>query len=404
MIPKMNEYKARWQLESEDSIKPGLEAIQQALEKVGNPERSLKIIHVTGTNGKGSTIAFMEALLAEHRYTTGVFTSPAMVDIHDQIRIGGKPVSAQQLDKTFQTMKEAGLSGMLTDFELLTVAAFITFAREKPQYVLVETGMGGLLDSTNVVMPLVSVITSIALDHGMFLGTTLAEVAKQKAGIIKPRIPVVIGTLPAEAMQVVQAVAQEKESELLVYGEQFQLVTEEMERFIGKDMFRWQERKMRGAHQARNLALAIEALLTAGVPLKESDVREAVRSVQVRYRFEEISPNVFLDGAHNPAAAQALADTIRTEFPGEKMDFVIGMLKGKDIGKTIEALVPVAASFTFLTFPHPEAATGEELMASCPHPIKRVTSVSDSTIILVNDNKKIVTGSLYLLASLFAER
>ena len=160
MIPKLDEYKERWGIESDDAIKPGLEAVQKALVEVGNPEKKLQIIHVAGTNGKGSTIAFMEAILKEHGFSTGVFSSPAIVDIHDQIRINGELISAEELDKSFSTMKEAGLSGLLTDFELLTVAAFVTFGRLAPDYVLLETGMGGKLDSTNVVKPLVSVITS----------------------------------------------------------------------------------------------------------------------------------------------------------------------------------------------------------------------------------------------------
>ena len=173
------------------------------LPTVGNPEKKLHIIHVAGTNGKGSTIAFMEAILKEHGFSTGVFSSPAIVDIHDQIRINGELISAEELDKSFCTMKEAGLSGLLTNFELLTVAAFVTFGRLAPDYVLLETGMGGKLDSTNVVKPLASVITSIALDHTAFLGTTIAQVAEQKAGIIKEGTPVVTGPLPEEALAVV---------------------------------------------------------------------------------------------------------------------------------------------------------------------------------------------------------
>ena len=147
----------------------------------------------------------MEAILNEHGFSTGVFSSPALIDIHDQIRIDGEPITKEELDESFRIMKEAGLSGLLTDFELLTVAAFLTFERLKPDYVLLETGMGGKLDSTNVVKPLVSVITSIALDHTAFFGNTLAQVAEQKAGIIKEGIPVVTGPLPMEALTVVQS-------------------------------------------------------------------------------------------------------------------------------------------------------------------------------------------------------
>ncbi|MEK5069481.1 bifunctional folylpolyglutamate synthase/dihydrofolate synthase [Sporosarcina sp. FSL K6-1508] len=399
MIPKMNVYKERWGIVSDDTIKPGLDAMQEALIKVGNPEKKLQIIHVAGTNGKGSTIAFMESILKEHRLSTGVFSSPAIIDIHDQIRINGEAITEAELDKSFETMKEAGLSGLLTDFELLTVAAFVTFERLAPDYVLLETGMGGLLDSTNVVIPLVSVITSIALDHTAFLGTTTAQVAKHKAGIIKKGIPTVIGTLPEEALQVVRKISNRQMSPLYIYGEQFSMQDDV---FNGIETFQLAGRRMRGPHQGMNAAVAIQSLLTTGIQLTEKGVSDAVASTQLAHRFQEISPDVFIDGAHNPAAAKVLAETIRTEFPGEKVDFVIGMLKGKDIERTLDELIPVAASFTFLTFPHPQAATGEQLMEYCNHKEKRVTMIGNDTIILVEGRrrKKIVTGSLYLLSNL----
>ncbi|NYF25027.1 folylpolyglutamate synthase/dihydrofolate synthase family protein [Sporosarcina sp. JAI121] len=399
MIPNMNVYKERWGIDSDDSIKPGLKAVKEALAEIGNPEVKVDVIHVAGTNGKGSTIAFMEAILKEHGFSTGVFSSPAIIDLHDQIRINGEAVTKVELDKSFRAMKEAGLSGKLTDFELLTVAAFVTFGRLAPDYVLLETGMGGKLDSTNVVIPLVSVITSIALDHTAFLGTTISEVAGHKAGIIKKGIPVVIGSLPDEAIHVVRNISNQQDSPLFMYGEQFVLNNND---FSGTNKFHLGERKMKGAHQGENAAVAIQSLLTAGIPLMEDLVAKAISTAQLAYRFHEISPGVYVDGAHNPAAAKVLADTIRFEFPGEKVDFVIGMLKGKDIEKTLDELVPVAASFTFLTFSHPQAATGEQLMEYCHHRDKRVTNWESESIILgvEADKKKIVTGSLYLISGL----
>ncbi len=404
MIPKMDEYKKHWKIDSDHAIKPGLEAVKLALTKVGNPEKQLTIIHVAGTNGKGSTIAFMEAILQAHGFSTGVFSSPAMIDIHDQIRIEGEPISEEALNHSFKAMKEAGLSGLLTDFELLTVAAFVSFRQFAPDYVLLETGMGGTLDSTNVVTPLVSVITSIALDHTAFLGKTLAEVAEHKAGIIKSGVPVVIGPLPEEALEVMRRIAEEKKSRLFIYGENFVMESNDDEVFKGINTFQLHDRKMKGPHQGMNAAVAIETLLAAGIPLKEKMVASAIATTQLSYRFQEISPGVFIDGAHNPAAARVLADTIRLEFPGEKVDFVIGMLKGKDIEKTLDELVPVAASFTFLTFPHAQAETGERMMEYCNHIEKGVTNIGNDTIILVReeDRKKMVTGSLYMLAGLMA--
>ncbi len=399
MIPKLDEYKERWGIVSDDSIKPGLEAIQQALVAVGNPERKGRIIHVAGTNGKGSTIAFMEAILKEHGFSTGVFSSPALIDIHDQIRMDGEPITRAELDESFRTMKEAGLSGLLTNFELLTVAAFMTFERLQPDYVLLETGMGGELDSTNVVIPIVSVITSIALDHTAFLGDTIAQVAEQKAGIIKKGVPVVVGPLPTEAQVVVRQVANGKESPLYTYGEHFKM---EGSRFTSTESIPLAERKMKGEHQGVNAAVAIESLRAAGIRLEQRAVQQAIATVQLAHRFEEIAPGIFVDGAHNPAAANRLAETIRLEFPGEKVDFIIGMLKGKDIERTLNELIPVAASFTFVSFSHAGAASGEELMGYCQHKVKKVVNDINETMILdaSNDKKKIVTGSLYLLSGI----
>lgn len=400
MIPKFDEYKERFEIESDDEIKPGLESIRAALSKVGNPEKAMSAIHVAGTNGKGSTIAFMEAILKEHGFSTGVFSSPALVDVHDQIRLNGMPISPKEMDKTFSKMKEEGLSGTLTDFELLTVAAFITFERQAPDFVLIECGMGGSLDSTNVVSPLVSVIPSIALDHVGFLGGTIEEIANHKAGIIKKGVPVVVGPLPEEAMHVVKIKALQMDSKVAAFGHEFKVTEGE---FIGGSIHvPICKRRMKGPHQAINAAIAIEALLQADLSLNEELIVKGVSTASLPYRFQEIAEGVFIDGAHNPAAAKMLTATIKLEFPGEKVDFVIGMLKTKDIKKTLDELMPVAASFTFITFPHPQAATAEELMSSCQYNRKRVTKLEDDTIILRkgNDRKRIVAGSLYLISSL----
>lgn len=402
MIPKLDEYKERWKIKSDPSIRPGLEAIESALKNLGNPETKIKVIHVSGTNGKGSTIQFMETILQEHGYTTGVFTSPAIKDLHDQIRYNGEIATTEQIDGACQQIKNAGLSGTLTDFELLTVIAFLVFEKLSPDYVFIETGMGGLQDSTNVVKPVVSVITSIALDHTQFLGTTLQEIAKHKAGIIKWQTPVVVGELASGALAIIREIAIKQNASLEIYGEDFVIEKNSSEQFKGGQTYTLKERKMKGPHQRINMGVAISALLAANIPLEEEKVASAVRDAKYPHRFEEVMPNVFLDGAHNPAAARALRETIEEELPGEKVDFIVGMLKSKDLKGTLDELLPVARSFTFLTFEHPDAATGEELMVHCAHHTKRVTNVFGGTIILNTDNKKssIVTGSLYLLADL----
>ena len=400
MIPKFDTYKKRFNIQSDDEIKPGLDSIKAALQKIGNPEKSLRIIHVAGTNGKGSTIAFMENVLKEQGYSTGVFSSPALVDVHDQIRLNGLPITAEEMDKSFDKMKKADLSGMLTDFELLTVAAFVTFEHNRPDYVLLECGMGGLLDSTNVVTPLVSVITSIALDHVDFLGEDLGKIAGHKSGIIKKGVPVVVGPLPNEAYDVIRSKAFEATSEIFRYGEEFWM---ENDHFSTSGFhIDLPDRKMKGPHQAVNASMAIEALMQAGISLDNESIRKGIAEASLPYRFQEISPGVYVDGAHNPAAAKMLAETIRTELPGEKVDFVIGMLNTKDMKATLDELIPVAASFTFVSFPHPKAAKAIDLMSCCQYSRKRMTNSDDDTILLIGEEglKKIVAGSLYLVSGL----
>lgn len=399
MIPKLDEYKKQFHLASEQAIKPGLEPMKNALAKLGSPEKNLRIIHVSGTNGKGSTIAFMDAILRAHGLSTAVFSSPALYDIHDQIRLNGEPVTADELSAVFRQMKEAGISGMLTDFELLTAAAMLVFERANPDFVLLETGMGGLLDSTNTATPAVSVITSIALDHTGFLGGTIEEIARHKAGIIKQGVPVVTGVLPEAAMHIAEQTAAQHGSELYAYGRQFSMEKNGIERFTGEVEIALPERKLKGPHQAINCAVAIQALLAAGAALDAEKTAEAVAQASLPFRFQKIADNVYIDGAHNPAAARMLVQTVEEQFPGEKVNWVVGMLNTKEYGEVIDVLAPLANRFTFVDFGHPQAAKAEDLQAVCP---------VESTIIPFDEIKtnsseeslKIIVGSLYLLSSL----
>ncbi|ARF16236.1 bifunctional folylpolyglutamate synthase/dihydrofolate synthase [Sporosarcina ureae] len=400
MIPKLDEYKKQFELMSDDSIKPGLDAIEEALACVLNPEKELRIIHVAGTNGKGSTIAVMEAILQAHGFETGVFSSPAILDVHDQIRINGKPITQEELEYVFEEMEAAGLSGMLTDFELLTVAAFLAFRNAGPDYVLLETGMGGRYDSTNVVTPLVSVITSIALDHIGFLGDTVEKIAEHKAGIIKPYKPVVIGELSEIVTDVILSEAKATKSMVRAYGKDFTMQQGDIETFSGMSTFEIPVRNMKGPHQAINHAVALEALLQAGVPLQQEKVAEAIAHVELPFRFQKIAENVYVDGAHNPAAATMLVRTIEEQFPGEKVDWIVGMLNTKDYAETLKILASLANSFTFVDFPHIQAAKAKDLQAVCPIETSHVVSFEEVELKSSQKYIKVVVGSLYLLSSL----
>ncbi|WP_213422831.1 bifunctional folylpolyglutamate synthase/dihydrofolate synthase [Bhargavaea massiliensis] len=389
MIPKLDLYQKKHELMSADEIRPGLEAMERALARLGNPEKGQHFIHLAGTNGKGSTVAFMESIARAHGLRTGSFTSPAMTDLHDQIRLDGRPVTGNEADSAFAEMKKAGLSGMLTDFELLTAAAFLVFKNHQPYLIFLEAGMGGRFDSTNVVMPEASAITSIGLDHTGFLGGTLKEIAWHKAGILKRGVPGIIGPLQTEAFEEVKRVANETGVPISVYGQDFTAIP-------------GIRPGLSGPHQHVNLAIAAEALKAAGIDLDPSKLKRGAETAFLPGRFEEISPGVFLDGAHNPAAADALVQSVKDRFGEEaKVRFMVGMLARKDYRSVIRILEPVARSFIFIDFAHSDAAPAHLLAACTKLPSVQINAEqiqqerwSPAEIPLI------VTGSLYLLSEL----
>ncbi|MGY4796705.1 bifunctional folylpolyglutamate synthase/dihydrofolate synthase [Lysinibacillus fusiformis] len=407
MIPNFDHYKEKWQVKSDDVIKPGLAAIEEALSLVGNPEQTLRVVHLAGTNGKGSTLTFLEAIAQEHGLRVGKFMSPCIVDVHDQIQIAGQPITEAEMDRVFQQMREAGLSGKLTDFELLTVAAFLHFVNGQVDIALIEAGMGGLLDSTNVVTPIVSIIPSIALEHTKFLGDTLESIARHKAGIIKQQRPVIMGDLPDEAKRVVDDVATQKNAAILALNHHFAIEQATDGESYTNDVQQFQiaklTRSMKGAHQANNMALAITAFLEVasvlGVSTDKTAIRQAVQNASILGRFEEIMPFVILDGAHNPASAEKLVETIQSEYPNEQITFVIGILADKDVQQILRLLEQVSDDFYFVDFDNSRAMTAQQML-KLSHATSKTTLVDYASFIQAQSHRQqrtIVSGSLYLL-------
>lgn len=407
MIPKLNSYKEKWNVQSDDVIKPGLTAIEEALARVGNPENKLQVVHLAGTNGKGSTLTFLESIAKEHDLRVGKFMSPCIVDVHDQIQVEGQAITEEEMNHVFQQMQAAGLSGKLTDFELLTVAAFLHFVASNVDIALVEAGMGGLLDSTNVVTPIVSIIPSIALEHTNFLGDTIESIAYHKAGIIKPYRPVIVGELPSEAKDIVYQVAQKKHSSVLELNHQFNVEQENDGEsykhnnngcYITKLI-----RTMKGAHQGNNMALAITAFFEVATALElqvsKDAVQKAVKNATILGRFEEIMPYIFLDGAHNPASAEKLIETIKQEFPGEQITFVIGILADKAVEEILQLFEQVSDYFYFVDFDNPRAMAAHNMLELSNASHKAVLEDYVQFLKLQSESKSrtIVSGSLYLL-------
>lgn len=404
MIPMFDYYKERHNLHSTDDIKPGLLAIEHAMELLGQPQNDVPMVHVAGTNGKGSTIKMLERLLQEHGLKTATFMSPCIEDVHDQIQFEGQPITEQQMDEAFKEAVDKGLDNLLTDFELLTAIAFIAIKQQKPDIAIIESGMGGRFDSTNVIDPLVSIIPSIALEHTNYLGNTIEEIAGHKAGIIKKERPIVIGKLPLEAEVVMKQEAAQQKAPLFIYEQDFRITDKTCWR-NKQVVYRDLKPSLKGNHQLGNMALAIEALVLVApqfnLQLNEDKIRQAVATTVLAGRFENIAPNVWLDGAHNPASVKMLRQMIEQQFPQEKITVILGILKDKDVESVLRELEKVSDDFVFVEVESEQhrLMPSTELLALSQASNKQT---SDSVLQHVREKAKhsvvIVTGSLYLLA------
>ena len=413
MIPGFEHYKAKWQVDSDRSIKPGLDSIQQALKQLNNPEKSLQIVHLAGTNGKGSTLSFIDSISEAHGLTVGKFMSPCILDVHDQIQVNGVPIAEWELDCIFELFARSGLSGMLTDFELLTCVAFVHFKRKNVDLALIETGMGGLYDSTNVVKPVVSIITSIALEHTNFLGETIEQIATHKAGIIKEGRPVIVGQLPNVALDVVRQTAHALKAPIYVYNEHFTITGDASDETYRHNIEQVEltqlQRGLIGDHQRVNAAMSITAFLEVAKVLKikvdAQSIKKAIKTTTVPGRFEEVLPNVYFDGAHNPASVYALIQTIQTYYPDKQVEIILGMLKDKDVKEVLRFIEPVASKMQFIDIQNDRALSAKQFYDLSDHPNKEIVQDTLEVIfapVQVN-TIRIVTGSLYLLADLRAK-
>ncbi|MER2077537.1 bifunctional folylpolyglutamate synthase/dihydrofolate synthase [Psychrobacillus psychrotolerans] len=399
-IKNFNKYKTKWNIESETIIKPGLEMIQAAMQKLGNPQDKHKVIHVAGTNGKGSTIAFLTALAGEHGLSYGSFTSPSIVDVHDQIQINGIPITEKQMDKAFALMQKRGISGMLTDFELLTVAAFLIFETMELDVLFIEVGMGGRLDSTNIMKNSIAVIPSISIDHTNFLGDTIEKISWHKAGILKTNSQLVIGSLLEPAKKIMYKEAEDKNAGVIEYDKNFRV---EKERYTYKEYsFANLNPQMIGEHQQSNMALAITALLISGFDLAEPKVQVAVKNARLPGRMEKIRDNLYMDGAHNRASVDALVETLKERFPDKQIHFIVGILKDKEYSVMLRKLEEIGSSFEFVNFQHKRALDAKVLYNLCKNSSKVIKEEVGE--VDLNDNSEysvtIVTGSFYFIAEL----
>lgn len=397
-------------------IKPGLDRMEKMLNMIGNPETEVSSIHVAGTNGKGSVIQFIETALIENGYTTGVFTSPSFTGLEGHFLIEGQAMKETEFISVFnqvftsiQTLDKQGEAP--TTFEILTVMSFLYF-KQHVDVAIIETGMGGRFDTTNVVTPFLSVITTISFDHMQYLGNSLAEIAWQKAGIIKVGTPVVIGNIEdSGSREVFEKESNKKDASIYRLFDAFSYE-------LGSDSqhFRWLSEthqtnlsiRMRGNHQIENAAVAYQALLIAkqhGFLLKETAIQKAFTHAVLPGRFEIIQqhPPIVLDSAHNVKAIETFVETLQSVFPGFHKKVLFAGFQDKQLEKMINIVEQVTDSITLTTFDHSRAATKQEYqkwMEQTHHPF--IQNWKEAVRVIQDAPKEentvyAVTGSLHFI-------
>ena len=338
--------------------KLGLETTQYLLRLMGDPQQSLRFIHIAGTNGKGSVAAMLQAVLSAAGYKTGLYTSPHLVSFCERFQIDGQPIAESEIVRLVAEIKPL-LATVATHpefrsptfFEAITAVALQYFHEQKVDVVVWETGLGGRLDATNVVTPLVSVITNIAFDHTQYLGETLAQIATEKCGIIKNGVPVVTAAGAEEALAVIRSTAAERAGKLTVVGEDVRATRlSEGEhcqcvRLTGVHHdYGSLTIPLLGPHQTLNCATAVAALEACGLRVTPPQVHEGLARTRWPGRFQivEHNPTVVLDGAHNAAASEKLALTLCEHFAGQKLTLIIGVLRDKNYDQMCQILAPLA--------------------------------------------------------------
>jgi dihydrofolate synthase/folylpolyglutamate synthase len=373
-------------------IKLGLDNVQRLLSELNLPAAGQKFIHVAGTNGKGSTCAFMHSILQAAGINAGLFTSPHLIHFGERIRDAEGMITSDEIAAGVVRLRErvAEWDPHPTFFELTLALALEWFGQRGNPWVVLETGLGGRLDATNAITPVVSVITPIGWDHMDMLGDTLAKIAAEKAGIIKPGVPVVTMRQESEALEVISCVAAERGAPLTI------LETP------------WHgETGLAGPHQRWNAAMAVAALRTAGFNFDEEVITRGLREVQWPARFQKVG-GCILDGAHNIDAARVLAQTWREEFGDQKAEIVFGAVAGKDTAAVLRELAPIAGCWHFTGFESPRALTPDTLreiwsgLGLAPRSVTTHARIAEALQAVKADARVLIAGSLYLAGETLA--
>lgn len=408
-------------------MRPGLDRVKALLELIDNPEQNLQMIHVAGTNGKGSTVSYLSCMLQELGLSVGTFTSPFIEVFNERIAINGQWIPDEAIIRLVNKYQpfvallddQPTVAG-ITEFELLTVMGLDYFQEQQVDVAIIEVGLGGLLDSTNVIEPILTAITTIGMDHTDILGETLEDIATQKAGIIKPNVPLVTGKIEEAALKVIKETAMKQNAPIKCFEEDYQVVYQGPDSKWGEIFDFYNEAgkikniktPLLGEHQIENASLAIELFFSychlKQIPIKQEWIINGLAQTRWPARMEKISdePFIVMDGAHNNHAMKRLVENVMREFPQRKIWILFSALETKDITQMLAELARIPSSELLVTtFDHPKALHVEKLKS-----MSGVTSIKTAAAWQLGladlleksmaDDLILITGSLYFVSEI----
>ena len=407
-------------------IKLGLDSMTRFLNRLGNPQQHLHCIHIGGTNGKGSVGATLCSILSAADYKAGFYTSPHLSSVRERFRIGNTYISKEDFARLMSKIEQVLDGNQITYFECTTTLALLWFAEQEVDCVLLEVGMGGRLDATNVITPLVSIITNVSMDHELYLGATLAQVAGEKAGIIKKQIPLVSAVADDDSGEVIRQTCEERNAPLFLFGQAFR-------GRVGEDASRWQYQgldgqllndlpmAMKGNYQIGNASLAlatVQLLNRQGWSINEEHIRTGLAQTRWPGRLEyfrrkqegrEDCPEglrFLIDGAHNPAGVAALQQALK-DFSFRQLILVWGAMVDKDLGTTLQTIAPMAGTIIFTRPESERSASPEQLQAALPPTLEPKIILTGSVqaaleqacALAAADDLICIAGSLFLVGA-----
>lgn len=400
-------------------IKPGVKRMQWMLAKLNNPQLKINGIHVGGTNGKGSTVAYIRSALVNNDYQVGTFTSPFIETFNERISLNGQPISDDELVNLVEIVKPVSEAleaetdlGTATEFEIITTMMFVYFGELNPvDFVIVEAGLGVKNDSTNVFNPILTVLTSIGLDHTDILGDSYVDIAKDKGAIVKSNTPIIYAVKNDEALKVIRHNAKVNDAKAIELDRDITVVSE-------GDEFTYRYKNyeletlvlnMLGEHQKENAALAITALIElneeGSVDLDFNKMIDGIESVNWSGRIERVKdqPLMIIDGAHNNESVEALIETIKDYYHLEQVDILFSAVKGKPVNEMLEQLMPITQNLYITEFDFPRAMTKEDISEEIDFGQKELVDDYASFIENYDGHALIITGSLYFISEVKAK-